>query len=202
MEQAMKSERPSRVLSFFAFAGSAALLSSGCAGGNAPDAPPPCDQVCKDGVAMRSLREAMRFAYNLTLQGKPVGMQDQKGPCPPPGMGTFRIVGDGQVNAMLGLTTVDLTYTFTDCRLALPKSTTPERNYTMMLNGAVTEKGIVAMGGPTTTLVMSSTAFSFSGTVYDPPSDYHEMGCALDARQDGNTVSGAICGRLAGFTGF
>jgi len=202
MEQAMKSVRLSRALSLVAFVGLAAALASGCAAGNAPAAPPPCDQVCKDSVAMRSLREAMRFAYNFTLQGKPIGMQDQTGPCPPPGIGSFHIVGDGQVNALLGLTTVDLTYTFTSCRLALPKSTTPERNYTMTLDGAVTEKGTLAMGGPTTAVIISSAGFSFSGTVYDPPNVYDEMGCAVDARQDGNTVSGMICGRMAGLNGF
>jgi|SRR4051812_25311196 hypothetical protein len=201
MNDVMKSVRLTRTLTYVVFAASTGVAAAGCSG-KAPAPPPTCDQVCKDSVALRSLREAMRFAYNFALQGKPVGMQDQTGPCPPPGAGTFRVVGDGEVNAMLGLTTVDLTYTFTGCRLALPKSTTPERNYTMMLDGAVEEKGIVAMGGPTTALVISSAGFSFSGTVYDPPTDYEEKDCAVDARQDGNAVSGTICGRMAGFTGF
>src|ERR1041385_6054404 len=200
MKQAMK-RALRRAPAYVVFAGSAWMTATGC-GGNPPAAPAPCDQVCKDAIAMRSLREAMRFAYNFELQGKPPGMQDQSGPCPPPGTGSFRLVGDGQVNAMLGLTTVDLTYTFTNCRLASPISPTPERNYTMMLDGAVTEKGILAMGGPTTAIVISSAAFSFSGTVYDPPSDYQASDCPVDARQDGNTITGTICGRMAGFTGF
>jgi hypothetical protein len=202
MQQARKTIARTSAPTLKLLASAAMLFAFGCAGGKAPGPPPACDQVCQDGVAMRSLREAMRFAYNLVLQGKPVGKQDQAGPCPPPGIGSFHIVGDAEVNPMLGLTTVDLTYTFTNCRLALPKSTTPERNYTMTLDGAVTERGTLAMGGPTTAAFIVATQFSFSGTVYDPPTDYDEQDCAVDARQDGNMVSGTLCGRMAGFTGF
>src|SRR3954462_1928299 len=121
MKEAMNGFRRLRELACLICAASTVATAAGC-GGNPPAAPPTCDQICKDGVAMRSLREAMRFAYNFKLQGKPPGMQDQTGPCPPPGAGSFRIVGNGEVNAMLGLTTVDLTYTFTACSLAFPKS--------------------------------------------------------------------------------
>jgi hypothetical protein len=41
---------------------------------------------------------------------------------------------------------------------------------------------------------------TFSGTVYDPAIDYEQSNCALDFMQDGNNVSGTVCGRNAGFS--
>jgi hypothetical protein len=38
-----------------------------------------------------------------------------------------------------------------------------------------------------------------AGTVYDPPLDYAVSDCALSVIQNGNAVSGAWCGRNAGY---
>jgi hypothetical protein len=76
------------------------------------------------------------------------------------------------------------------------------------MNGVVNEKGQLAMGGPTTSLVFVGTGISITGKVYDPPSDYPPLdagdtNCPLLANQDGNTVNGTLCGRKAnGFSGF
>jgi|SRR5579859_1983647 len=172
----------------------------GC-GGRAPAAPAACDQACQDGIALRSLRVGMRLAFNFAVAAKPVGMQDAMVPCIPSGQ--VHIVGDAESNAMLGTSQVNLTYTFTDCQNPSPKSTTPERNYNLKLNGMVTEVGVLAMGGPTTSLIIMGTGLGFSGTVYDPPTNYEDMDCALAANQDGNNVTGTLCGRMAdGFSGF
>jgi hypothetical protein len=173
----------------------------GCGAGRAPAAPPECDQGCKDAIALRTVRVAMRFAYNLVLQSNPVGMQDEIAPCIP--TGSVHIVGEGTSNAMLGTTDVDLTYTFTDCVNPAPQNPTPERNYRLTVNGVVTEKGTLAMGGPTTALMLHGTEMGFSGTVYDPPVPYEETKCELVARQEGNNVTGDLCGRMTdGFSGF
>src|SRR5262245_58145120 len=42
-----------------------------------PPEPPPCDDACTDGIALRSVRETMKLVYNLTLQGNDVGEQDE-----------------------------------------------------------------------------------------------------------------------------
>jgi hypothetical protein len=113
------------------------------------------------------------------------------------------IVGEVESNAMLGTSQVNLTYTFTDCQNPSPKSTTPERNYNLTMNGAVSENGMLAMGGPTTSLVLMGTGIGFSGTVYDPAVDYSQKDCELSGNQDGNNVTGTLCGRKAdGFSGF
>jgi hypothetical protein len=43
------------------------------------------------------------------------------------------------------------------------------------------------------------STLSFNGTVYDPPVEYHENVCEILAMQNGNNVSGWICGRIAGY---
>jgi hypothetical protein len=184
------------------------VLALGC-GGNRPAPPATCDVACQDGVALRALRVGMRVYYNFAIAGNPVGMQDKTVPCIP--SGSVHIVGEAQSNAMLGISTLkNLTYTFTDCQNPAPKSTTPERNYNLTINGVVTEDGTLAMGGPTTSLMINGTDVAFKGQVYDPPQDYPDKTadvlqgpCPLDALQDGNNVTGHFCGRLVdGFSGF
>jgi hypothetical protein len=183
-----------------------ATFSFGC-GGNAPAPPATCDQACMDGIALRGLRAGMRFAFNFAIATKPVGKQDVMAPCIP--SGSVHIVGDAESNAMLGTSQIDLTYTMTDCKIPAPQSTTPDRNYNLIVNGVVNEKGELAMGGPTTALVFTGMGLIFTGSkVYDPPQDYDEPKpmeppCTLSASQDGNNVAGTLCGRMVkGFSGF
>src|SRR5882672_12748422 len=82
-------------------------LSIGC-GGKAPSATPPCDQICKDNIALRALRETMRYVYNQRLPGQPVGEQDASASCLM--QGTVQIMGDAGSNAVQGATIVELTY--------------------------------------------------------------------------------------------
>src|SRR5262249_1787750 len=81
----------------------ALLVGYGCgrSAGNKPAAPP-CDQKCADGNAIRAYREMLKLMYNVTLQGKPVGPQDQTAPCPLGG--TARVFGNATSNALQGAT--------------------------------------------------------------------------------------------------
>jgi hypothetical protein len=138
MEQVMQEKRSHCLRRFgstrgtrcLAFLASSVAVTLGCSGGNRPAPPPACDQACRDSVALRALRVGMRFAYNFAIQSKPVGMQDEMVPCIP--SGTVHIVGDGQSDPMLGTSTLDLTYTFTNCVNPAPQNTTPERNYKLI----------------------------------------------------------------------
>jgi hypothetical protein len=202
MEESMETIRTfwQRRMAIWALAGAAFSLASGCGAGNAPAPPPPCEQDCQDNIALRALRESMRLAYNILLQGKPVGKQDQRAPCPL-GVGTIHIFGNADSNDLLGTTTVDLTFDYQNCKTSRVHAT-PERNYTLVLTGAVTEKGVLVMSTGTTALTIQSAAMTFQGTVHDPMLPYDQVDCEVTATQDGNNVSGSVCGRTAGFTGF
>lgn len=184
----------------FARSLSTLALCGACASsaGNTPPPPPPCDQTCMDQVAARALREAMKLAYNLTLQGKPVGAQDQSTPCP--FGGTAHVFGTASSNASQGTTSVELTYAFQACAFQRV-DTDPTKNYQMTLGGSVTESGVLAVQpSSTTALRIESGAMSLSGTVYAPSVGYGEPSCAVALAQNGGQLSGTLCGRPVGLT--
>ena len=83
----------------------------------------------------------------------------------------------------------------------VPPSATPNENYSLVMTGRVTQQGTLAVQpSSTTALLIDSEALSVSGTVYDPPLAYELSDCKLSVAQQGNRVSGVICGRNAGFT--
>jgi hypothetical protein len=196
-----------------------ALVFSGvaCGNGKQPPPPPACDQTCMDGVAILALRDAMKLEYNATLQGQDAGSYDAatipacgvlpKGtkngtPCPCPLGGTALVFGTATVNAEQGAAIVQLTYVFDHCGYSSsPTSTDPNTVYKMMVNGTVTEDGTIA-SQPTanTALDIKGDAVTFSGTVYSPPINYEADNCALALGQNGNDLSGTLCGRDTGTT--
>jgi hypothetical protein len=168
----------------------------GC-GGSAgkPDAAAACGPPCADAIALRALRDAMKVVYNVTLQGKPVGAQDQTTPCPLGG--SARVHGEATSNADQGTTSVSLTYEFMHCAYS-ETDTDPNQTLNMTLTGAVTEIGTIAVQpSATTSLRFESSAMTLSGTVYSPPMTYDQT-CAVTLGQSGNDLSGTLCGRAAG----
>jgi hypothetical protein len=173
-----------------------AVLFFGCSGRSTAQATPPCDQECQDKVALLAIRETMKLAFNLTLQGKPVGVHDERTACPQGG--TVRVFGRASSNAIQGATEVDLAYEFAQCGY-LQKDTEPNENYDVVLNGNVVQKGTLAVQPTSTTaLTMSSESLTVEGKVYDPPLPYAEKACVLTLGQDGNKLAGKVCGRSVG----
>ena len=183
----------------------------GCAS-QSPPTSPPCEQDCKDGVALRALRETIKYAFNLIVQNQPVGPQD--GSIELPLGGKARVFGVATADLLQGVSNVDLTYEFTNVH-NLHKDDTPEQNYDVIVDGTLTQKGIIAVQPSSTTALTietaaqdsgseGSTGISIVGDVYDPPIHY-EAGidgsrCTVAATQNGNNVSGYFCGRKAGFS--
>jgi len=182
----------------------ALLVSSGCGAGPRPASAPPCDQACRDGVAVRGVRTAMKIAYNFAVATQPVGAQDKMAPCVSfdgTRGGSVHVFGNASVNATQGASIVSLSYDFEDCLYSAPPDATANQNFSLIMTGLVTEEGTLSVQPTATTaLAIASDSLSVSGTVYDPPLDYAVSGCALSVIQDGNAVSGALCGRRAGFT--
>jgi hypothetical protein len=179
---------------------SAALACASCGSnvGAKPPPPPPCDQACMDATALRAMREGMKLVFNVTLQGKPVGAQDATVPCPLGG--TAHVFGQATSNAVQGATNVALTYVLDHCGYS-QTDTDPKQTYSMTLTGTITEDGTLAVQpSASTALEMKSDAMTFSGTVYDPPITYDQSACPLVLGQNGNQLSGTICGRTGGLT--
>jgi hypothetical protein len=173
----------------------AGLFACGTDAGEAPSSPP-CEEVCKDRVALRAVREMTKLAYNILLQGNPVGPQQELAPCP---LGGFvGIVGEASSNAEQGATFVELVYAFQECT-HLEVDDEPEESYRMTLTGTLGQSGtIAAQPSATTALVMGSDSMTMNGTVYDPPLAFNAEACELLFTQDGNDLSGLMCGREVG----
>jgi hypothetical protein len=174
-----------------------ALAGLGCTNvGRSPTPAPTCDTECQDGVALRSLRDAMKLIYNLALQGKDVGAQDAMSRCPQGG--SARVYGTATSNELQGATEVELTYSFMSCRY-LQVDNTPEENYQVTVSGSIAQSGTLAVQpSSTTALLFSSDEVSLEGTVYAPPLDYQIEACQLAVAQSGNNLSGTLCGRAIG----
>jgi len=155
----------------------------------------------------------MKVAYNFEVATKPVNAQDGTAPCVSfdgTQGGTVHVFGNATVNAIQGASIVSLTYDFKNCLDSAPPDATADQNFSLTLNGKVTEDGTLSAQPTATTALTIETvldsamlpteSLSISGTVYDPPVDYAASSCALSVIQNGNSVSGALCGRRAGFT--
>lgn len=179
------------------------LALLGCGAGAKPAPPPPCDQSCQDGVALRALRTMMRFAFNAAVAAKPVGAQDKTLPCLPTGsgVGSVRVFGDAESNPAQGASFLTLSYDFRNCSYSAPPDSTPDQNYSVTLTGLISEQGTLSQQ-PTsiTALLIESDSVTLAGSVYDPALDYSASNCALSVDQNGSAVSGLWCGRSAGFT--
>ncbi len=184
-----------------------------CGAGPRPAPAPPCDQSCQDGVALLGLRNAMKLAYNFEVSTKPVGAQDGTAPCVSfdgTTGGTVHVFGNATVNAVQGASIVKpLNYDFKNCLYSAPPDPSADQNYSLTITGLVTEMGTISVQPTATTALSIETmlddstmlptdSLSIVGTVYDPPIDYAVSNCALSVIQDGNNLSGALCGRSAG----
>jgi len=176
----------------------ASLAACGGSGGGSSTTPS-CDESCQDGVALLALRNAIKVVYNVTLQGKPEGPQNAMTMCQL-GNGTASVSGTATSNANQGTTTVNLTYVFSGCTYSQADSD-PTQTFSLTLDGTVTEVGTIAVQpSSTTALEFTSGAISFDGSVYGPPIPYMQKGCAVMLGQNGNNLSGLLCGRDAGTT--
>jgi hypothetical protein len=171
-------------------------LLVGC--GDAAEAEPTtCDPECQDQVAARSLRDVIKLAYNLTLQGNVIGIQDETTRCPHGG--TARVGGLASSDAQQGTNHLELGYQFVDCAYQ-HRDDDAEESYDVVISGIVLETGVLAVQPTSTTaLIFESEGISLAGEVFDPAVAYVETECALRMFQDGQHMSGDWCDRNIGF---
>jgi hypothetical protein len=184
------------------------VVGLGCSGGASPSSPA-CDGACRDGVALRAVRQTLKQVFNGAIQAMPVGPQDQMYACTPFG-GSAHITGTATSNPNVGTTTVSLTYVLDHCHY-IASDTDPAQNYDLTVTGTVMEARVIAVQpGTSTSLTITSEALTLSGSVYSPPLPYPDSAatadggaasaCPLRLAQNGNQLSGTICGRTAGLT--
>jgi hypothetical protein len=177
----------------------APALLFACGGSSAGKTPtvPPCDQTCMDQISTAGTRELLKLIYNLALQGQPVGAQDASAPCPLGG--TAQVSGTASSNAVQGSTMVQLTYVLDACVYTNVDPTTPTQNYDLTVTGTFTENGTLAVQpSSTTALGIDGTGVTITGMVDNPSVPVDDESCELDLQQNGNAVSGTLCGRAVG----
>jgi hypothetical protein len=170
--------------------------------------PPPtvsCPASCQDDAAVLALRQAVKLVYNLALQGRDAGAQDQTVPCPLGG--SAMVSGTATSNADQGTTTVDLTYVFSQCQYSQVDSDAT-RTFQLTLDGSLHETGTLAVDPSSSTALSIATdpqmneAITISGTVFSPAIPYDastDAGpCAVMLMQDGDSLAGWLCGRMVG----
>jgi hypothetical protein len=176
---------------------SLALAILGCSSDEATPEARDCDAACRDRSASRSLRETMKLAYNLTLQGNPIGLQVETTRCPLGG--SVAVTGFATSVAEQGATEVELKYELSRCAY-LQRDDEAEENYDIVIDGVVNQRGTIAVQpSATTALLIEASALSLQGTVFDPPVPYAELDCAVQLAQNGNNLSGTWCTRRIGF---
>jgi hypothetical protein len=154
-----------------------------------------CDGDCPTEVAARGLRETLKLAYNLTLTGKPVGAQDASHACLD---GDVRVMGEAYSNAEQGATEVSLSYFFNDCVYRQVDATQAE-NYDLSFRGQVHEEGtLTVQPTATTAITIKGEGLAIDGSVFEPPIEFHEAACEVKLQQNGNKLSGTLCGRPVG----
>ncbi len=176
----------------------AAATAIGCGGGSTP-AVKACDVTCQDQTALLAMRNGLKLVYNLTLQGKPVGMHDEMVPGGCPLGGTARVYGNATSNAQQGATFVSLTYVLDHCAYEL-KDSDPTQTFHMTFTGTITENGTISVQPTSTTALTFGGTITMTGTVSDPAIDYAANACPLALGQNGNQLSGTLCGRDVGVT--
>lgn len=169
------------------------VLVLSCAENAGPTAPPPpCEAACQDGIGIRAIRETMKLAYNLTLQGKPVGAQDATTPCPQGG--TAHVFGTATSNGLQGTTDVDLTYELAGCAYLL-QDEDADQNYATTITATIHQQGILAVQpSATSAVIIRSDRVELTGTVYNPPLPY-TADCPIELGQNGNLLTGTLCDR-------
>jgi hypothetical protein len=173
-----------------------AALLGGCSDESAAGDLATCNAACRDQIATRALRDVIKLAYNLTLQGNDVGVQDEGTECPHGG--EAHVSGEATSVAAQGASELNLTYRLDRCAYRRRDDEAME-SYNVTVAGVVVERGTLAVQPTSTTaLIFESEQLSLQGELFDPPVAYSEYDCTLRLFQNGGYLSGTWCDREVG----
>lgn len=181
------------------FLGLAWLLSSACSGGDDPAGgtaggstaatDPVCDQTCQDYLVSLGLVDTVTLAYNQSIAGTPVGTEDVTAPCPLGG--SVHITGTTNYSPDNGISNVDLTYAFENCKNS-------DSLYQLTFTGSVRQYGTFKNDGYTA-LTYTSESLTVAGDLemFDGPavSDTGSLSVTVQGDDEDESLDGQFEGR-------
>ena len=162
-----------------------------------PNPPSTLSQAQIDGDTSWALLSGVVDVYNQNVAGRNSGAQDVTASCPVGG--TVRVTGTVGVDSASSVTTVNLSYAMTNCRMSSASATASVR-VTLAINGTIVETGswhlptYKSANYQSTGLVLSGTD-DWTGYVEGKMSETCDIAFSHDISGSGNTVDGTICGR-------
>jgi hypothetical protein len=163
----------------------------------APNPPTGLSQSQIDGDTGWALLSGVVDVYNQNVAGRNSGAQDVTASCPVGG--TVRITGTVALDSASSVTTVNLSYAMTNCKMSSASSTVSVR-VALSLNGTIVETGswhlpaYKSVNYQSTGLVLSGTD-DRTGYVEGTMSETCDIAFSHDISGSGNTLDGTICGR-------
>ncbi len=159
-------------------------LAAGCSDDARPAAPA-CDQVCVDFNTGRAIALLVDGLYNQNVAGKPGGTQRATGRCPV--AGAAEISGSTGGEGTSAITTVDLRFSLTDCRVSTSGAE-------LVFNGTIAYVGSFDSEAFASTRYLSES-LDVDGTVDARPLRAEHCAVRVDRASATAPLTGEMCGR-------
>ena len=162
-----------------------------------PNPPSTLSQSQIDGDTGWALLSGVVDVYNQNVAGRNSGAQDVTASCPVGG--TVRITGTVALDSASSVTTVNLSYAMTNCKMSSASSTASVR-VALTLSGTLVETGswhlpmYKSANYQSAGLVLSGTD-DWTGYVEGKMSETCDIALSHDISGSGNALGGTICGR-------
>lgn len=187
----------------------AVMISTGIAGcgssgssssDSAPSTPSNFSQTLLDSDLVWAVNGGMNQIYNDNLAGHLVGNQNLTASCPLGG--TVHITGTTGTTSNTGITTVDLTYDMTECKVT--RTSSSGASVSLTLTGSMAYTGSFNSATNFKSENFQSQSLTMAGTAHRTgynDATVNNANCsysgATTSSGTGGTISGSICGSTA-----
>ncbi len=172
-----------------------ATFISGCgkSSSSGSSGPTPYPQNVLDSDVVWQIGSGVGTIYNQNLAGHPVGNQNIPSASCPLG-GTVAITGTTGYGSNNSITTVNLTYNMTNCRISGTGSATGS-GVMLTLTGTLTYTGSFASGYTSTNFQSTSLRMDGVATRSAYTDGIIAQDCSVSGTNNGTAIYGLICGR-------
>jgi len=177
----------------------AAMISTGIAGcgssssSSSDSGPVNFSQTTLDSDLVWAVNGGMGQIYNDNLAGHTVGNQNLTASCPLGG--TVNITGTTGTTSNTGITTVNLTYDMTGCKIT--RASSSGTSVSLTLTGTMTYTGSFNSATNFKSENFQSQSLTMSGTAHRTgysDATVDNANCSYSGASTSSTVSGSICG--------